>query len=89
MSTTPETTAPAAPALSTEDKVKEIIEQIRPYIQSDGGDVEFVRIENQIVYLRLHGACSGCASSMMTLKAGIERKVVEDCPEIVAVEAEA
>jgi len=49
MSTTPETTAPAAPVLSTEDKVKEIIEQIRPYIQSDGGDVEFVRIENQIV----------------------------------------
>lgn len=79
----------SAPTTSTEDKVKEILEQIRPYIQSDGGDVEYVRMENGIVYIRLHGACQGCASSMMTLKAGIERKIVEDCPEVVAVEAEA
>lgn len=73
---------------STEDRVKEILEQIRPYIQSDGGDIEFVRIQDNVVYVRLQGACSGCASSMLTLKAGIERKIMEDIPEIVAVEAE-
>lgn len=78
----------SANATNTEEKVKEILEQIRPYIQSDGGDVEFVRIEENVVYIRLVGACSGCASSLMTLKAGIERKIVEDCPEIVAVESE-
>jgi len=78
----------SANATNTEEKVKEILEQIRPYIQSDGGDVEFVRIEENVVYIRLVGACSGCASSLLTLKSGIERKIVEDCPEIVAVEAE-
>lgn len=75
--------------IATEEKVKEILEQIRPYIQSDGGDVEFSRYEDNIVYIRLHGACSGCGSSLFTLKAGIERKVIEDCPEVTAVELEA
>jgi Fe-S cluster biogenesis protein NfuA len=78
-----------AAAASTEEKVKEILERIRPYIQSDGGDVEFRRIEDNIVYIMLHGACVGCSSSLLTLKAGIERNIIEDCPEIVAVELEA
>ncbi|MDX2177617.1 MAG: NifU family protein [Candidatus Sumerlaeia bacterium] len=75
-------------AMTTEEKVKDILETIRPYIQSDGGDVEYRRIEDNVVYIALHGACTGCASSLVTLKAGIERKIVEDCPEIVSVEME-
>ncbi len=73
--------------MSTEEKVRAIIEEIRPYIQADGGDVEYVKMENNIVYLRMLGACSGCPMSTMTLKMGIERKVREEVPEIVAVES--
>lgn len=71
---------------ATESRCKEILEEIRPYIQADGGDVVFNRIEDEILYIELHGACVGCASSLMTLKMGIERKVTEELPEIKAVE---
>lgn len=70
-----------------EEKVKGIIEQIRPYIQMDGGDVQFVNIKDNVVYLQLLGACAHCPGSIMTLKMGIERKVIEQCPQIVSVEA--
>lgn len=71
---------------ATETRAKEILEEIRPYIQSDGGDVVFNRIEDEILYIELHGACVGCASSLMTLKMGIERKITEELPDIKAVE---
>ncbi|MCC5875377.1 MAG: NifU family protein [Candidatus Sumerlaeia bacterium] len=71
---------------TTEARCKEILEEIRPYIQADGGDVVFNRIEDDILHIELHGACVGCASSLMTLKMGIERKVTEELPEIKAVE---
>jgi len=73
--------------METIDKVKKVIEEIRPYIQGDGGDVEFVKMEGKVVYLRLVGACSCCPHSMITLKMGIERKMKQDVPEIESVEA--
>lgn len=63
-----------------------IIEEIRPYIQSDGGDIELVKVEDQIVYVRLNGACVGCPSSMMTLKGGVEARVREEIPDVESVE---
>ncbi|QDU32575.1 Fe/S biogenesis protein NfuA [Poriferisphaera corsica] len=74
-------------ARSVHDRVEEIIERIRPAIQMDGGDVELVRITDEnVVLVRLHGACVGCPSANMTLQMGIERNVREKVPEIVGVE---
>jgi len=56
-----------------EEKIKEVIEKVRPQLQADGGDVEFVGLEDKLVKLRLQGACSGCPGAQMTLKMGIER----------------
>ena len=56
-----------------EKKVKEAIEKIRPSLQNDGGDIEFVRMEGFKVYVALTGACAGCAMAAMTLKGGVER----------------
>lgn len=58
-----------------EEQVIEFIEEVRPYIQGHGGDVEFVSMEGNTVNLRLHGACSGCPSAMITLKNGIEAEL--------------
>jgi Fe-S cluster biogenesis protein NfuA len=65
-----------------------VINLIRPAVQSDGGDVELVDITPQgIVRIRLHGACVGCPSSAITLKAGIERNLKVHIPEVHSVEA--
>lgn len=69
-----------------EKKCKKIIEKIRPYLVRDGGDVEFVRIENGIVYVRMLGACAGCSSIDVTLKDGIEALLLEEVPGIIGVE---
>ena len=72
----------------TISKVKETLEELRPYLQMDGGDMEFVEMgEDMIVKIRLKGACAGCPGAMYTLKLGVERKVKEVVPEVVAVEA--
>jgi Fe-S cluster biogenesis protein NfuA len=63
-----------------------IIEEIRPFIQSDGGDIELLKVEDQIVYVRLTGACIGCPSSMITLKHGVEARIREEIPEVESVE---
>ncbi|MCX6276608.1 MAG: NifU family protein [Bacteroidetes bacterium] len=69
-------------------KVKNVIEQIRPYLQSDGGDVEYVNItEDNTVNIRLLGMCGNCPHSRMTLKNGIEAAVVKAIPEIKSVES--
>jgi Fe-S cluster biogenesis protein NfuA len=66
-----------------EDKVKNVIDTIRPNLQSHGGDVEFVAAENdKIVKVRLQGACSGCPGARMTLKMGIERLLKEKVPQV-------
>ena len=70
-----------------EARIREILENLRPYLQADGGDCAFDRIEDGVVYIQLHGACVGCASALMTLKMGIERRIMEEVPEVEAVEA--
>lgn len=67
----------------TIDQIKEVIEQLRPNIQMDGGDVEFVRFDDGIVYVRFHGACVGCPASVFTLKAGIEDALKERLSDVV------
>lgn len=70
------------------ERVARIIDRIRPAVQSDGGDVELVRVSDEgIVTIRLHGACVGCPSSQMTLKVGIEKNLRDYVPEVKAVEA--
>jgi len=68
-------------------KVEAVLDQIRPYIQGDGGDIELVDIIGGIVQIRLAGACVGCMHSMMTLQAGVERMLKDAVPEVKAVEA--
>ena len=64
------------------DKVKEVLDGIRPSLQADGGDVELVEVKDGIVKVRLKGACSGCPMSTMTLKMGIENQLKRSLPEI-------
>ena len=72
---------------SVRQRVIEVLERIRPAIQSDGGDLELVEITDAgIVRIRLMGACVGCPSSTITLQMGIERNLIEKVPEVVAVE---
>lgn len=68
-------------------KVENVISQIRPYLQADGGDIRFVEItEDFIVKVELQGACGCCPHSVMTLKNGVEQAVIKAIPEIKAVE---
>ena len=70
------------------EKIQEIIDKIRPMLQADGGDVEFVDFEDGVVKVRLKGACAGCPMSQMTLKNGIERLLKQELPEVKSVEQE-
>ncbi len=70
------------------EKVKEVIDEIRPYLKADGGDAELVEVtEEGVVKLRLLGACGHCPMSMMTLKMGIEKRLKERIPEVKEVMA--
>nr|WP_156920644.1 NifU family protein [Thermicanus aegyptius] len=71
--------------MEVREKVEEVLDKLRPFIQSDGGDVELLDVEDGIVKLRLLGACGSCPSSTITLKAGIERALMEKVPEVVEV----
>jgi Fe-S cluster biogenesis protein NfuA len=69
-------------------QVQAALDEIRPFLQADGGDVELVDVtEDNVVQVRLQGACGGCPMSQMTLKSGIEQRVRQSVPEIVSVEA--
>ncbi len=68
-------------------KVLNLIEQIRPMLQQDGGDVELVDIVDGIVKVRLTGACAGCAMSHITLKGGIEKLLKNEIPGVKSVES--
>ena len=68
------------------DQVAEVIEKLRPFLLRDGGDCELVDVEDGIVKLQLLGACGTCPSSTITLKAGIERALIEEVPGVVEVE---
>ncbi|KAB7706990.1 NifU family protein [Bacillus aerolatus] len=69
-----------------ETQVQEVLDKLRPFLLRDGGDCELVDIEDGIVKLRLLGACGSCPSSTITLKAGIERALLEEVPGVVEVE---
>ena len=69
------------------ERVQKAIDEVRPALQQDGGDVELVDIEDNIVKVRLQGACHGCPMAAMTLQMGIERIVKQQVPEIESVEA--
>ena len=71
--------------MNTEEQVIDVINRIRPYLNGDGGDVEFVKFENGIVYVRLVGACAGCAMQDATLKDGLEALLLEEVPGVVEV----
>ena len=75
-------------AESLEKKVQNVLDEIRPQIQADGGDIELVSVEKQTVKVRLQGHCAGCPMSAMTLKQGVEtliRKKVSDSLRVEAV----
>ncbi|MGK7904511.1 MAG: NifU family protein [Hormoscilla sp.] len=70
----------------TPENVEAVLDELRPYLMADGGNVELKEIDGPIVKLQLQGACGSCPSSTMTLKMGIERRLREKIPEIAEVE---
>ncbi len=69
-----------------EEKVRTALEDVRPQLQADGGDVEFVSIDAAgVVSVRLTGACGSCPMATMTLKLGIEKYLVKEVPEVTEV----
>lgn len=69
------------------EKVKEILNELRPALQADGGDIELVGVNGGVVKVRLKGACGTCPSSLITLKMGVEARLKEELPELEYVEA--
>ncbi len=70
------------------EKVKKVLETIRPFLKADDGDIELVNIQkNGIVEVKLLGACVNCPLSNMTLRAGVERALIKEIPEIRRVES--
>lgn len=70
----------------TAENVESVLDEVRPYLMADGGNVALHEINGNVVRLKLQGACGSCPSSVMTMKLGIERRLMEKIPEIVAVE---
>ena len=71
--------------MKEEEKIKEEKEKLRPFLISDGGDIEFVKYEDNIVYIRMMGACVNCQMIDFTLKDGIEAAIQEEIPEVLEV----
>ncbi|MFT5233282.1 MAG: Fe-S cluster biogenesis protein NfuA [Candidatus Krumholzibacteriia bacterium] len=69
------------------ERILRVLEEVRPMLQADGGDVELIDFNDGVVTVRLQGACGSCPMSTMTLKAGIEAKMKEAIPEVTSVEA--
>jgi Fe-S cluster biogenesis protein NfuA len=71
-----------------EDKIKDVLEQLRPYLQADGGDLSLAEItDDMVVKVRLTGACGSCPMRTMTLKSGVENTLKRQVPEVKSVEA--
>lgn len=70
-----------------QEKVEAALKKIRPFLQSDGGDIELVKIENGVVSVRLKGACGSCPMSAMTLRMGVEKFLKKEVPEITNINA--
>lgn len=70
-----------------QDRIEKALEKVRPMLQRDGGSVDLVEVDGSVVKVRLTGACRGCPMSQMTLKAGIERIIKQEVPEVSEVVA--
>ncbi|MEQ8624725.1 MAG: NifU family protein [Vicingaceae bacterium] len=68
-------------------KIEEAIEQLRPFLKADGGDIQLLRVDDNVAKVKLLGACQSCNMSAMTLKAGVEEAVKKAVPQITSVEA--
>jgi Fe-S cluster biogenesis protein NfuA len=75
--------------LAFQEKVRQVLENVRPFLQADGGDVEFVRFqaESGVLEVRWEGTCRVCPMSKLTLRAGVERALMKELPEVKRVEA--
>lgn len=71
--------------LTIEDQIIAILNVIRPYLNNDGGDIEFVRFDEGIVYVRMLGACAGCGSLDQTLNEGVREILIENIPGVIEV----
>lgn len=70
---------------NNEQKIIEIIDKLRPFLMNDGGNIEFIKYENNIVYIKMSGACSNCSMLDFTLKEGIEAAIKEEVPSVIEV----
>ena len=66
----------------TEEKIIDIIDKLKPYLISEGGNIEFVKYEDNIVYIKMMGACANCEMLDLTLKEGIETSIISEIPEV-------
>ena len=73
--------------MDQEAEIKKVIHKLRPYLQRDGGDIEFVKFEDGIVYVQMHGACAGCMMLDATLKYGVVQILIEEVPGVLEVQA--
>lgn len=71
--------------MHVEEKIKSVIDNLKPYLISDGGNIDFVKYEDNIVYVKLHGACANCSLIDVTLYDGIECVLKDEIPEIKGV----
>ena len=71
--------------MNLEAKIEEILKTLRPYLQNDGGDIEFIRYQDGIVYVKFLGACANCHLMDVTLKEGIELALTTEIPEVTEV----
>ena len=68
--------------MKTQNKIIALIDKMRPFLEGDGGDIEFIKYENKKVYVRLTGACQNCSLIDVTLKDGIEEMIKNEIPEV-------
>ncbi len=71
--------------MKEEEKIIEVINKIKPFVQSDGGDIEFVKYEDNKVFVKLLGACQGCSMAHVTLKEGVQTAIQEEVPTVLEV----
>ena len=71
--------------MNSEEKIISIIDELRPFLINDGGNIEFVKYEDNIVYIKMMGTCSNCEMLDLTLKDGIEAAIKEEVPEVLEV----
>lgn len=71
--------------MKNEEKIVNVIDKLRPFLMNDGGNIEFIKYENNIVYIKMMGACANCEMLNITLKEGIEEAIKMEVPEVIEV----